>query len=92
MQADPPSPLAAAALEHARVADLDVSWLIDEALGRGGLNDGIFALSMARSSLLGRCDAVPDDLEVIVALGLVSAAGGRLWTRPHLDDGDSVGE
>jgi hypothetical protein len=87
-----PSPLGVDALDAARRLDLDCTDLTRRATSLGADGDGLFPVAVARSHLQGLNDRCPDDLEVLVALGLVSVVAGRLGTRRRWSPPDDDNE
>lgn len=102
IRGDDPPPLAAmalaqaeaCALAEAEACALDVMPLVAEARLRGPGDNGVHAIAMGRSWILGLTDVattngVPAPLELVVALGLVALATDRTL-RTELDDPDDA--
>lgn len=65
--------LAQAALEAARDSDVRLDRVT------GGRDRTVTEWQLARAHLLGLADAIPDDLEITLAAGLVAIGVGRSW-------------
>ena len=76
----PRSELAELALAAVRAGRYSYAPIVAEAHRVDRLNEGCFALGMARAELLGMLDGRPSDPETVGALGLIAAASGTYWT------------
>ena len=73
--------MAELALAEVREGRYSYAPIVAEAHRVDRLNEGCFALGMARAELLGMLDGqISADPETVGALGLIAAASGTYWT------------
>lgn len=70
-------PVAALAIRQAERMELDPQPIRELAARLGHGRDPLFPLCLGREHLRGLLEGRPDDLRLVVALGLISAASGQ---------------